>query len=151
MEMRPLFILKDKVIKGVGRGHKLGFPTANLDFPKSDKFCEVGVYAVRVKIANKSYLGVANAGIPLTFYEDRARIDVHIFGFDGNLYEKEITIEFWKKIRNIKRFTNEQELIWQIEDDIIEAQKIFQTLNLSSEFFSFRKIFRNFATTVFNF
>ncbi len=128
MENKPLWVLTNKVVNGVRRGRKIGFPTANIDFPGDQDWNEVhyGVYAVKVSLDHKNYLGVANMGIPLTFNESKPRIDIHFFDFSGNIYGKLITVEFWEKIRDVKRFHNEQELVWQIEDDIDFVKKYFK-------------------------
>src|SRR3989339_510042 len=115
---KPLFVLSNKVIKGISRGRKLGFPTANIDYPKGNVFASDGVYIVTIVLEGKEYKGVANIGAPLTFFDNRPRIDIYFFDFSESIYGKLITVSFWKKIREMHRFHSEQELIWQIEDDI---------------------------------
>ena len=125
MKEQPLFTITENIVRGVSRGKKLGFPTANLTYSKNIPL-DFGVYIVSVKYSQKVYYGVANVGIPITFFGDFPRIDVHILDFEEDLYGKKITVYFWKKIREIKKFPNEQKLIWQIEKDIDTAKDFFQ-------------------------
>lgn len=127
MRPNPLFIHSGQVISGVNRGHKLGFPTANLDCSKvtEESSLKYGVYIVTAEINGKKHQGVVNYGIPLTFYEHKPKIDLHLLKYEGNLYGKILTLKFWEKIREVKQFLNEQELIWQIEKDIQYAKNFF--------------------------
>jgi len=123
---KPLISFTDKVVSGMNRGHKIGYPTANLKYFKNGKELETGVYVVTVKFNATLLQGVANVGKALTFFEDTPRVDVHILDFQGDLYGKSLTLNFWKKLREVKQFRNEQELIWQIEEDIEQARKFFE-------------------------
>ena len=90
-----------KVIKGDGRGKKLGFPTANISINK-EVIPPLGAYAVRVSAKNRKYFGMANIGRRPSFNgrDAAVNIEVHIFRFSGDLYGKEIDVEFLKKMRN---------------------------------------------------
>jgi riboflavin kinase / FMN adenylyltransferase len=114
-----------KVQKGRQLGKKIGFPTANIDI-KNYVLANPGVYAVRVKKPKGyNYLkGVANLGYRPTFNGKKILLEVHLFNFSGNLYNKYLTVEFKKFIRKEKRFKNIDQLRKQIKIDLLKAKKI---------------------------
>ena len=116
--------LEGKVQKGKQLGKKIGFPTANIDIRDYVLACP-GVYAVKVKISKslKSIKGVANLGYRPTFDEKKILLEVHLFNFSGNLYNKDLTVEFLRFIRKEKKFKNVNQLKKQIKIDLIKAKK----------------------------
>jgi len=117
--------LEGKVQKGKQLGKKIGFPTANIDIRDYVLACP-GVYAVKVKISKslKSIKGIANLGYRPTFDEKKILLEVHLFNFSGNLYNKDLTVEFLRFIRKEKKFKNVNQLKKQIKIDLIKAKKI---------------------------
>jgi len=113
-----------KVQKGKQLGKKLGFPTANLDI-KNYVLAKPGVYAVKVKKQKSSrYIkGIANLGYRPTFNGKKILLEVHLFNFSGNLYNKYLTVEFLRFIRNEKKFKNVDQLKKQIKIDLLIAKK----------------------------
>ena len=113
-----------KVQKGKQLGKKIGFPTANIDI-KDYVLAKPGVYAVGVKMHNKvNYLkGIANLGFRPTFGGKKILLEVHLFNFSGNLYNKYLTVEFKKFIRKEKKFKNVHQLRKQIKFDLLRAKK----------------------------
>ena len=113
-----------KVQKGKQLGKKIGFPTANIDI-KDYVIARPGVYAVRVKKEGKNrYLkGIANIGYRPTFNEKKILLEVHLFNFSGNLYNKYLTVEFKRFIRKEKKFKNIDQLKKQIKTDLLKAKK----------------------------
>jgi len=101
--------IKGIVIRGRGRGGKLGFPTANISLRTKIKS---GVYRGRVVIHYKLY----RAGIFVS--RDEKRLEAHIIGFKGNLLGKKIEIEMGEKIRRVRNFKDDRELMKQIAMDI---------------------------------
>tara|TARA_B100000902_G_scaffold190356_1_gene182007 strand:+ start:1149 stop:2078 length:930 start_codon:yes stop_codon:yes gene_type:complete len=116
--------IKGKVQKGKQLGKKIGFPTANIDIKDYVLACP-GVYAVRVKMikTSKIFKGIANLGYRPTFNEKKILLEVHLFNFSGNLYNKDLTVEFLKFIRKEKKFKNASHLKKQIKIDLITAKK----------------------------
>lgn len=108
------FKFKAKVIKGESKGHKLGFPTANLD--KTDLPMNFGVYKVEAVIDDHRYFGLLHFGLKETFNNKRSN-ELWIKDFEQNIYGKEVTVNVIKKIRDIKKFKNESELKEQIRKD----------------------------------
>ena len=85
-----------------------------------------GVYAVRVNLKDnkKSYLkGIANLGYRPTFKQKKILLEVHIFNFSGNLYNKHLSVEFIKFIRKEKKFKNVNQLRKQIKSDLKIAKQ----------------------------
>ena len=117
--------IEGKVIKGRQLGKKIGFPTANIDI-KSYVVAKPGVYAVKVKKekTTKFVRGIANLGYRPTFNQKKILLEVHLFNFTENLYNKYLTVNFLKFIRKEKKFKNISQLKKQIKIDLQKARKI---------------------------
>ena len=113
-----------KVQKGRQLGKKIGFATANIDIKDYILACP-GVYAVKAKRYGKNnYIkGIANLGYRPTFNGKKILLEVHLFNFSGNLYNKYLTVEFKKFIRKEKKFKNVDQLRKQIKTDLLIAKK----------------------------
>ncbi len=116
--------IEGKVQKGRQIGKKIGFPTANIDIKNYVLACP-GVYAVRAKVfkSKKNIKGIANLGYRPTFEGKKILLEVHLFNFSGNLYNKHLTVEFLRFIRKEKKFKNVSFLKKQIIKDIKMAKK----------------------------
>ena len=116
--------IEGKVQKGKQLGKKIGFATANIDIKDYILACP-GVYAVRIKMTNNSKIikGIANLGYRPTFNGKKILLEVHLFNFSGNLYDKDLLVEFLKFIRKEKKFKNMDQLKKQIKTDLLVAQK----------------------------
>jgi len=116
--------IEGMVKKGRQLGKKIGFPTANIDI-KDYIIAKTGVYAVKVKKygTNKFIRGIANLGYRPTFNQKKILLEVHLFNFSKNLYNKYLTVNFLKFIRKEKKFKNINELKKQIKIDISKAKK----------------------------
>ena len=116
--------IQGKVQKGKKLGKKIGFPTANIDIRDSVLACP-GVYGVKTKIKKsfKYIKGIANIGFRPTFNGKKILLEVHLFNFNRNIYNKHLTVEFIKFIRNEKKFKNVNELKKQINKDLKIAKK----------------------------
>ena len=112
------------VEKGRQMGKTIGFPTCNIDI-KNYVLAKPGVYAVKINQKNKFFYlkGVANLGYRPTFKQKKILLEVHIFNFSGNLYNKRLTIEFIDFIRKEKKFKNINQLKKQIKLDLKIAKK----------------------------
>jgi riboflavin kinase / FMN adenylyltransferase len=112
------------VVPGHQRGGRLlGFPTANISLsgqapPKS------GVYVVEVEIDDRMYGGAANVGYNPTFGGNDLSVEVFVFDFDENIYEKFIRVYFVERLRDEKRFSGPEELTMQIRKDVEKAKQI---------------------------
>ena len=112
------------VEKGRQLGKKIGFPTCNIDI-QDYVLARPGVYAVKVlrKNSNKYLKGIANLGYRPTFNQKKILLEVHLFNFSGNLYNKLLSVEFLKFIRKEKKFKNVNQLKAQIKKDLNIAKK----------------------------
>ena len=113
-----------KVEKGRQIGKKIGFPTCNIDI-KDYVLAKPGVYAVKVNVKNtKNFIkGIANLGYRPTFKQNKLLLEVHLFNFSGNLYNKYLSVEFLKFIRKEKKFKSVNQLRSQIKTDLNIAKK----------------------------
>ena len=117
--------IEGKIQKGRQLGTKIGFPTANLDI-NNYILAKPGVYAVKVKKkkSSKYIRGIANLGYRPTFNGKKILLEVHLFNFSENLYNKYLRVEFLKFIRAEKKFKNVDQLKKQIKVDLEIAKKI---------------------------
>ncbi|MBN2597655.1 MAG: bifunctional riboflavin kinase/FAD synthetase [Marinifilaceae bacterium] len=118
------FFIKGDVVNGKKLGHTIGFPTANIDPQESYKLVpKDGVYAVKVDVDDKRYLGMLNIGVRPTVNNqlDNRSIEVHILDFNQDIYFKNITIHFYQRIRNEQFFASLDELKAQLALDKLEV------------------------------
>ncbi len=110
------------VVKGAGRGAGMGFPTANIAL---DPLINIrsGVYAVEVRFDGYRFGGVANVGTHPTVGESPVRLlEVHLFGFGGDLYGKTIHVRFITRLRDECRFDDTDRLREAVAEDIARAK-----------------------------
>jgi riboflavin kinase / FMN adenylyltransferase len=108
------------VVGGEKKGRQLGFPTANVSPSEGSILPENGVYAVRFLVDGTSMNGVCNVGVKPTFNNPDIKspmVEVHILDYDGDLYDKEVAVEWVKHIRAEKKFESIDALKSQIERD----------------------------------
>jgi len=126
--MTRLHDVSGLVVPGDRRGREIGFPTANLRLA-SLLLPKDGVYAVAARILDEVGApllhGVANLGNRPTFEAGRS-IEVHLFGFDGDLYGKQLRVGFAARIRGESKFSGPQALRVQIDRDCDEAKIALQ-------------------------
>jgi len=114
--------LSGRVVRGSMRGRSLGFPTANISLRRHMAYS--GVFAVRVKLGEETYPGVANIGTRPTVNGHSRFLETFLFDFSGNLYGQRLCVELFAKIREEVRFESLDALRAQIEKDILEAKKL---------------------------
>lgn len=117
------------VVHGMARGRGLGFPTANIH-PDKALLPAYGVYAVRVQGGGDEWDAVANIGNNPTFGDVGTSIETFLFDFDGDLYDRELTVEFIEHIRSEIKFADKRYLVEQIEADCRTAQEILRKRHL---------------------
>ena len=116
--------IEGKVKVGRKMGRKIGFPTCNIEL-NDYVIAKPGVYAVNIVLKNnkKLFKGIANLGYRPTFNQKKILLEVHIFNFSKNIYNKHLTIEFINFIRREKKFKNIKQLKRQINLDLKIAKK----------------------------
>lgn len=115
-------------------GRKMGIPTVNIPVRSNDNLPQFGVYAASVLTSDGILLkGIANIGMKPTviLYDEDGNIvpnpvgiEVNIFDFDGDLYDRDITVYFHDFVRPEMKFENFDELKEQIQRDIITTREI---------------------------
>tara|TARA_Y100000589_G_scaffold156122_1_gene148674 strand:+ start:13723 stop:14655 length:933 start_codon:yes stop_codon:yes gene_type:complete len=119
------FHITGLVVRGNGLGHKIGFPTANIEISDSKKIIpQNGVYSVFINHNTNRFKGMLNIGYKPTVSNEIFTIEVNIFDFKQQIYNEPITVEFVKKIRDEIKFKNIQELQQQLEQDKISTINI---------------------------
>ena len=123
---RPFFV-KGRIIKGEGRGKKIGFPTANLDFSLDRIIPKKGVYITRTQISDMLYQSVTNIGVNPTFKDDQIlSLETYLLDFDRDIYGEEIQIIFIKRLRDEQKFSSVNKLVDQISTDVQETRDFFK-------------------------
>lgn len=119
---RP-YRLTGRVVRGAERGRTLGFPTANLAeiatlVPRD------GVYAVRACVNGEPWPAAANVGPNPTFGEAARKVEVHLIGFAGDLYDAPLAIDFIARLRDTRPFGGVDELVAQLQRDVATAREL---------------------------
>ena len=122
--MGRYFYLEGKVITSEKRGRVLGFPTANLDIKPQQALPENGIYATIAQVEGGHFPSATNVGIRPTFGTGEEMVETHLLNYKGNLYGKDMRVEFVQKLRDEERFSSSEELKTQIEKDIREVEAI---------------------------
>lgn len=120
------FRIRGTVSHGEKRGRQLGFPTANL-VPDAELVCPGhGVYATRVSWeGGGSWCAATNVGIRPTFDSGLGLlIEAYVVDFDGDLYGRELTVEFLRRLRGEERFDSAEALVDQMHRDVAAARSV---------------------------
>jgi riboflavin kinase/FMN adenylyltransferase len=120
---RP-YMIEGRVVRGDGRGRKIGFPTINLhtDYPLVPK---TGVYVTEVEFDGERHRAVTNIGYNPTFEDGRdLSIETFILDYRGDLYDKEVRLYFRERIRNEERFPSVEALKERIGEDVAAARNL---------------------------
>ncbi len=111
------------VVKGNQIGRTIGFRTSNILLDETMVTPKHGVYATYLTYNWTEYKGITNVGIKPTIGDEKKTIETHIFDFCKDIYDKEIKVEFLKKLRDEVKFQNIDKLAEQIEDDCRVAKE----------------------------
>lgn len=121
------YAMSGEVVTGNKIGRNIGYPTANLKPNDSHKLIPgQGVYATLININGLVYKGMTNIGYRPTIAADHLTIEVNIFNFNLDIYEKQITLSFIERIRSEKRFASLGDLQLQLASDKMVAEKILE-------------------------
>jgi riboflavin kinase / FMN adenylyltransferase len=115
---------RGRVVRGEGRGRKLGYPTANVEIASPQKLMPPpGVYAVRVSRRGGIHTGALHLGPRPTFEGAVPTLEVHLLDFDGDLYGQEIQVEWIEGIREVRPFPSVDALLEQLGRDVEAARQ----------------------------
>jgi len=126
------FELHGKVVGGHALGRQIGFPTANIDVESNIKLLpKTGVYAVNIVLGDGILQeGMMNIGTKPTLSDsDQVSIEVHLFDFNGNIYDQYITVQLLSRIRDEQKFDSVYELKEQLQKDESTIRHFFATAN----------------------
>lgn len=118
--------LKGTVVAGRRAGRELGAPTANLEVATFAALPADGVYAASTVIDDVVYPAAVSVGIPPTFPTALSVLEVHVVGFEGDLYGRSLGVEFHDRIREQRRFESAEALAAQIAADIERVRDVFE-------------------------
>jgi len=115
---RP-FSIEGIVVKGEGRGKRIGVPTANLQIDSDIIHPAGGVYVTETSTKKMTYRSVTNIGQNPTFKDDKKlTIETHLIDFEEDLYGETLEVKFLERLRAEKKFSTVNDLIEQIKKDI---------------------------------
>lgn len=118
---RP-YALVGRVEHGDARGRLIGFPTANLGDLENFVIPQNGVYAASVAMQSdddtRHWFGVVNVGTRPTVNGQNLRVEAHMFGFSGDLYDQSLRVSLLRRVRDEQKFSSVDELTAQIREDV---------------------------------
>ena len=120
------YFLRGQVEHGRGLGHKLGFPTANLNWKPWLLRPKAGVYVCRATVGQDVFPAVTNIGIRPTVQGHQHRAESWLLGFEGDLYGRELVLEFYDFLREERKFESLEELREQIFADARKTKAFFE-------------------------
>lgn len=112
------YFIRERVIKGKQKGRELGFPTANMLLSKQKMKIKSGVYLTLSIIDGKLYSAITNVGCQPTFNGEEFVIESYFKDYNGDLYDKILSVYFVDRIRDIIPFKTEDELKEQLKKDL---------------------------------
>ncbi len=123
--------VRGTVVAGDQRGRDIGYPTANVD-TDAELLPARGVYAVLAHVDEGGALpAVANLGVRPTFEGERLQLEVHLLAYDGDLYGREVQVDFVQRLRDERRFDGVDALVTQIRADAAQAASLLADLDAS--------------------
>ena len=106
------------IVHGFARGRTIGFPTANVQWPENERIPAVGVYAVRLKVQNQWFNGMASVGYNVTFGKQTNKtIEVNIFDFQRHIYGEHVQVQWVQHLRDEVKFASVDDLVEQLKKD----------------------------------
>jgi riboflavin kinase/FMN adenylyltransferase len=117
------YSIEARVVRGKQLGRTLGFPTANLRFPKTPPLS--GIYATWVHgVGDQPRASVSSFGTRPTVNGVEPLLEAHLFDFDGDLYGQHIEVEFVSKLRDEVKYDSLEALTEQMQRDAADARRI---------------------------
>lgn len=122
--------MSGEVIHGAGRGKKINFPTANVDYSKQKATPPNGIYACWARLGNERFMAATNIGLNPTFTPERQipSLEAYLLDFDRDIYGEVLTLEFVVRLREEIRYTTVEALIDQIHDDVNQTRNILSNM-----------------------
>ncbi|MCA9958377.1 MAG: bifunctional riboflavin kinase/FAD synthetase [Anaerolineales bacterium] len=114
---RPYHVTGEVVV-GDQRGRTIGFPTANVDAWTEQLLPANGVYATYAWVGQTRYLAATNVGVRPTINGGNVTVEAHLLDFNGDLYGRELRVEFIDHLRTEQKFSGLEALKTQIQKDV---------------------------------
>ena len=121
------FELRGTVVKGVGRGRTLGFPTANLGVASGMAIPRDGIYATWAHQDSRRLMAATSIGTRPTFEESGRTVEAFIMDFDEDLYDREIRLEFVRRLRDEEKYETVEALQEQVARDVDQTRAILRS------------------------
>ena len=121
------FELRGTVVKGVGRGRTLGFPTANLGVASGMAIPRDGIYATWAHQDGRRLMAATSIGTRPTFEESERTVEAFIMDFDEDLYDREIRLEFVRRLRDEEKYETVEALQEQVARDVDQTRAILRS------------------------
>ncbi len=123
------YSLRGPVVHGDSRGHGLGFPTANLDYPAGKILPFNGIYACRALVDGQVQAAAVNVGVRPQFHSEALTpsVEAHILDFDRDLYGREVRLDFIARLRNESKFASVEALVQQIREDVRQTRALLSS------------------------
>jgi riboflavin kinase/FMN adenylyltransferase len=119
------FHMRGTVAHGDKRGRTLGYPTANLVPDPRLVVPDHGIYACRAQVDGERYVAAVNVGVRPTFKTGRGLlVEAYLLDFDGDIYDRELRLDFLERLRGERRFDSIEALVEQMGRDVTETRRI---------------------------
>ena len=119
------FQMRGTVAHGDKRGRTLGFPTANLVPDPALVVPDHGIYACHARVGEVERIAAVNVGVRPTFKTGRGLlVEAYLLDFEGDIYDRDLRLDFLERLRGEKRFDSVEELVEQIGRDVAETRRI---------------------------
>ena len=123
------YSMSGEIIHGAERGRKIGFPTANVDYPKQKVIPSNGIYACHAWLGEEKFMAATNIGFNPTFTPERQipSLEAYLLDFDRDIYGQNLKLEFVSRIRDELKFDSVEALIHKIHEDVEETRRMLNS------------------------
>jgi len=122
--MGRYFHVGGTVVTADKRGRELGFPTANIDIKPQQALPGDGIYATIAHVLDRRFASATYVGTRPTFGDTRRMVESYLLDYEGDLYGREMKLEFVQRMRSDERFPSPEELKRQIERDVQQVKAV---------------------------
>lgn len=116
------YVLRGTVTTGAGRGHLLGFPTANLEIAPEKVVPPDGVYGARARLDGREHVAVVSIGTKPTYGGTASVVEAYLVDFERSIYGEQLALSEWSFVREQRRFEHERALVEAIDRDVAEVR-----------------------------
>lgn len=118
------FVIDGTVVPGAGRGHGLGYPTANLRTWPRLLLPGQGIYAGRATVDGREHVAAIDVGTNPTFGTEPLHVESYLLDFEGDLVGHDMAVEFWAYLRSEERFETTEELVAAMDGDVRRTREL---------------------------